>query len=88
MVVKQIKKQALKKNENPVSAVCPDISLRKIVENRPELKQIITAWPERPGSKLIVMPRNRELSDDIAYRFPHTPQIPPAGTNSTRPPIS
>ena len=44
MVVKQIKKQALKKNENPVSAVCPDISLRKIVENRPELKQIITAW--------------------------------------------
>ena len=26
-----------------------------------------------PGSKLIVMPRNRELSDDIAYRFPHTP---------------
>ena len=25
------------------------------------------------GSNLIVIPRNRELSDDIAYRFPHTP---------------
>ncbi len=24
-------------------------------------------------SNLIVIPRNRELSDDIAYRFPHTP---------------
>jgi len=24
------------------------------------------------GSDLIVIPRNRELSDDIAYRFPHT----------------
>ena len=25
------------------------------------------------GNNLIVIPRNRELSDDIAYRFPHTP---------------
>jgi glycogen synthase len=25
------------------------------------------------GSNLIVIPRNRELSDDVAYRFPHTP---------------
>jgi len=25
------------------------------------------------GSNLIVIPRNRELSDDIAFRFPHTP---------------
>jgi len=25
------------------------------------------------GNDLIVMPRNRELSDDVAYRFPHTP---------------
>jgi glycogen synthase len=25
------------------------------------------------GSELIVLPRNRELSDDVAYRFPHTP---------------
>ncbi|HBG77524.1 MAG TPA: hypothetical protein DDW84_01565 [Phycisphaerales bacterium] len=29
-----------------------------------------------PGSRLIVLPRNRELSDDIAYRFPHTPVSP------------
>ena len=25
------------------------------------------------NSKLIVIPRNRELSDDVAFRFPHTP---------------
>jgi len=25
------------------------------------------------GSRLIVIPRNRELSDDVAFRFPHTP---------------
>lgn len=25
------------------------------------------------GSNLIVIPRNRELSDDVAFRFPHTP---------------
>jgi glycogen synthase len=25
------------------------------------------------GSNLIVLPRNRELSDDVAFRFPHTP---------------
>ncbi|OHB53502.1 MAG: hypothetical protein A2Y12_17985 [Planctomycetes bacterium GWF2_42_9] len=25
------------------------------------------------GTNLIVIPRNRELSDDVAYRFPHTP---------------
>jgi glycogen synthase len=25
------------------------------------------------GSKLIVIPRNRELSDDVAFRFPHRP---------------
>ena len=25
------------------------------------------------GSNLIVIPRNRDLSDDVAYRFPHTP---------------
>lgn len=27
-------------------------------------------------TKLIVIPRNRELSDDIAFRFPHTPITP------------
>ena len=26
-------------------------------------------------SSLIVIPRNRELSDDVAYRFPHTPVL-------------
>ena len=25
------------------------------------------------GSKLVVIPRNRELSDDVAFRFPHAP---------------
>ncbi len=28
------------------------------------------------GSNLIVIPRNRELSDDIAFRFPHDPVSP------------
>lgn len=28
------------------------------------------------GSSLIVLPRNRELSDDIAFRFPHRPVTP------------
>jgi len=28
------------------------------------------------GSPLVVLPRNRELSDDVAFRFPHQP-IPP-----------
>ncbi|MBN2283504.1 MAG: glycogen/starch synthase [Deltaproteobacteria bacterium] len=28
------------------------------------------------GSDLIVIPRNRELSDDVAFRFPHTPVAP------------
>ena len=28
------------------------------------------------GNRLIVIPRNRELSDDIAFRFPHSPISP------------
>ncbi|MBI4634009.1 MAG: glycogen/starch synthase [Deltaproteobacteria bacterium] len=28
------------------------------------------------GSKLLVIPRNRELSDDVAFRFPHAPFSP------------
>jgi len=28
------------------------------------------------GSRLIVIPRNRELSDDVAFRFPHQPITP------------
>ncbi|MBN1663059.1 MAG: glycogen/starch synthase [Deltaproteobacteria bacterium] len=28
------------------------------------------------GSDMIVIPRNRELSDDVAFRFPHTPVTP------------
>ncbi len=28
------------------------------------------------GSPLIVLPRNRELSDDVAFRFPHQPILP------------
>jgi len=28
------------------------------------------------GTNLIVIPRNRELSDDVAYRFPHDPVTP------------
>ncbi len=28
------------------------------------------------GNKLIVIPRNRELSDDVAFRFPHKPISP------------
>jgi glycogen synthase len=28
------------------------------------------------GSNMIVIPRNRDLSDDVAFRFPHTPITP------------
>ena len=28
------------------------------------------------GTQLVVLPRNRELSDDVAYRFGHTPILP------------
>lgn len=28
------------------------------------------------GNRLIVIPRNRELSDDVAFRFPHSPVSP------------
>lgn len=31
-----------------------------------------------PASDLLVIPRNRSLSDDIAFRFPHTPLTPDA----------
>jgi glycogen synthase len=34
------------------------------------------------GTKLIVIPRNRELSDDVAYRFPYQPITPEAYAES------
>ena len=41
-----LENQPLIENQNPVSAACSDISLQKIVETYPELKQTISAWPE------------------------------------------
>ena len=55
-----LKNQTLTKSQNPVSAVCSDISLQKDTKNAVgnpaenpaiahDLEQIITAWPELPN---------------------------------------
>ena len=65
---------------NHIADVVADMGYQAILcEQRPDMF-ITDDNPISPntvfhaqGSKLVVIPRNRELSDDVAFRFPHRP---------------
>ncbi len=69
---------------NEIAHVVADLGYRSILcEKRNDMYGIKDGKAVSPnavfratGSHLIVIPRNRELSDDIAYKFPHTPVSP------------
>jgi glycogen synthase len=66
---------------NEIAAVAADMKFKAILcEKRDDMFGLKNGRLVSPnaifranGSDLIVIPRNRELSDDVAYRFPHTP---------------
>ena len=66
---------------NEIAAVVTDMGFKAMLcEKRDDMYNVQNTRPISPnavfrakGNNLIVIPRNRELSDDIAYRFPHTP---------------
>jgi glycogen synthase len=68
---------------NEIADVVADMGFKAILcEKRNDMFGVKNGKPISPnavfkakGSNLIVIPRNRELSDDVAFRFPHTPVI-------------
>jgi glycogen synthase len=68
---------------NEIAAVVADMGYRSILcEKREDMftNEAVAISPNAVfrarGANLIVIPRNRELSDDIAFRFPHNPLTP------------
>ena len=68
---------------NDIAAVVSDMGYRSILCEKREDMFTSEEGPVSPNAvfrardaDLIVIPRNRELSDDIAFRFPHNPLTP------------
>ncbi len=66
---------------NDIAEVVADMGFKAILcEKRSDMFGVKNGKPvssnavfRAKGSDLIVIPRNRELSDDVAFKFPHTP---------------